>query len=340
MSGATQTRTWNDANGDKTILNADGSVQTNEVHRRHVELRAGHVAARSGPGARLQLGVQRGAAARDSAAPVGHRRLLPPRLLQPPGERQPEPGSERLDQPTASTRRPTRGCRSPGQPIPMYTLNTNKVGVATDTLVTFSTQNKTTYNGVEFTANARARQVPVVRRRHDRSPRVDDLRRDTSASTRATTRTACASATPSRRSARRSRRRRAYTFPYDIQRQRNVFGDSGTGHQRELHRDVSHRGPPDHRCRRPDAASTVVNLVEPGTLFLDYQNRLDMRLGKTFRVAELQDSRVHGHLQRGATAGTVIRVNETYAASGTNSWQTPTGIMDGRYIRFGLQMNF
>src|SRR5262249_12707446 len=31
MNGATQTRSWNDANGDKTILNADGSVQTNEV---------------------------------------------------------------------------------------------------------------------------------------------------------------------------------------------------------------------------------------------------------------------------------------------------------------------
>ena len=50
-----------------------------------------------------------------------------------------------------SPRRPTRGCRSSGQPIPMYTLNAGKVGVATDNLVTYSTQNKTTYNGVEFT---------------------------------------------------------------------------------------------------------------------------------------------------------------------------------------------
>src|SRR4029450_10561481 len=41
-----------------------------------------------------------------------------------------------------------------GQSIQMCTLNTSKVGVATDNLVTFSTQNKTTYNGVEFTMNA------------------------------------------------------------------------------------------------------------------------------------------------------------------------------------------
>jgi len=38
--------------------------------------------------------------------------------------------------------------------------------------------------------------------------------------------------------------------------------------------------------------------------------------------------------------GTVIRVNETYAASGTNQWMTPTGILEARYVRFGLQMSF
>ena len=39
-------------------------------------------------------------------------------------------------------------------------------------------------------------------------------------------------------------------------------------------------------------------------------------------------------------AGTVVRVNETYAASGTNLWLTPTGILEGRYVRFGVQMSF
>jgi hypothetical protein len=33
-------------------------------------------------------------------------------------------------------------------------------------------------------------------------------------------------------------------------------------------------------------ASTVVNLVEPNSLSSDYQNRLDMRLGKTFRFGQ------------------------------------------------------
>src|SRR5262249_60242789 len=41
------------------------------------------------------------------------------------------------------------------QPIPMYTLNANRVGIATDNLISYSTLNQTTYNGVEFTMNAR-----------------------------------------------------------------------------------------------------------------------------------------------------------------------------------------
>src|SRR5204863_8894079 len=42
-----------------------------------------------------------------------------------------------------------------GQPIPLYTLNPAKVGIATDNLYTFSSQNKSAYNGIEFTANLR-----------------------------------------------------------------------------------------------------------------------------------------------------------------------------------------
>src|SRR6185369_12511453 len=34
------------------------------------------------------------------------------------------------------------------------------------------------------------------------------------------------------------------------------------------------------------AATIVTNLIEPGTVFLDTQNRLDLRLGKTFRVGQ------------------------------------------------------
>ena len=40
-------------------------------------------------------------------------------------------------------------------------------------------------------------------------------------------------------------------------------------------------------------------------------------------------------------SGTVIRVNETYGTNpATNQWMTPLGIMEARYLRFGVQMSF
>ena len=87
------------------------------------------------------------------------------------------------------------------------------------------------------------------------------------------------------------------------------------------------------------AASIVVNLIQPGTVFLDYQNRLDLRVGKTFRFGQ---TKIQGFADifNVFNAGTVLSVNQTYAAAGTNAWMTPTTIMDGRYVRFGMQLNF
>ena len=39
---------------------------------------------------------------------------------------------------------------------------------------------------------------------------------------------------------------------------------------------------------RANATTINVNLVEPNTLFLDYQNQLDGRVGKTFRFGRFQ----------------------------------------------------
>jgi hypothetical protein len=35
----------------------------------------------------------------------------------------------------------------------------------------------------------------------------------------------------------------------------------------------------------------------------------------------------------------VTRVNQNYALT-NNAWLTPTGIVDGRFARFGVQINF
>ncbi len=83
-----------------------------------------------------------------------------------------------------------------------------------------------------------------------------------------------------------------------------------------------------------------MNLVEPNTGFLDYRNQSDMRLGRTFRFDRY---RLQGFADvfNVFNAGTVTRVNETFGSNpAANAWRTPLTIMDGRFVRFGVQMSF
>jgi hypothetical protein len=83
-----------------------------------------------------------------------------------------------------------------------------------------------------------------------------------------------------------------------------------------------------------------VNLIQPNTVFLDFRKQLDLRFGKTFRFNRYK---VQGFVDmfNALNAGTVLRVNETYGSNpATNAWLTPLSIMDGRFLRFGMQMNF
>jgi hypothetical protein len=213
----------------------------------------------------------------------------------------------------------------------MFTLNTSKVGVATDNLVTFSTQNKTTYNGVEFTMNARGSKYLVFGGvTTDRRASATCDERDNPNSARF-----CDSFPPFRTTVKVSG---AYSFPGDVQVSGSFASIPGPGVSANYIVTPAIAGRPIIGSTA-GTASTTVNLVESGTLFLDYQNRLDLRLGKTFR---LDRYKVQGFADifNVLNKGTVVRVNETFAASGTNQWLTPTGIMDGRYVRFGLQMSF
>lgn len=86
--------------------------------------------------------------------------------------------------------------------------------------------------------------------------------------------------------------------------------------------------------------SINVNLIEPDTLFLDYQNQLDGRVGKTFRFGRFT---AQGFVDvfNVLNAGTVTTVNQTYGAvAATRTWMNPTAILTGRTFRFGTQWEF
>src|SRR5262249_10551265 len=127
-------------------------------------------------------------------------------------------------------------------------------------------------------------------------------------------------------------------FPYDIQVSASFSAIPGPGVRANYQVTSAIAGRPIIGSTT-GATSTTINLVEPNSLFLDRQNRLDLRLGKTFR---LDRYKIQGFMDifNAFNAGTIIRVNETYATSGTNLWMTPTGIVDARFVRFGMQMLF
>ena len=84
----------------------------------------------------------------------------------------------------------------------------------------------------------------------------------------------------------------------------------------------------------------VVNLIEPNSVFLDYRNQFDMRVTKGFRFDRYR-LQAFADVFNVLNAGTVLSVNQTFGANpATNQWMTPTRIMDARYVRFGVQMNF
>jgi hypothetical protein len=337
LPGVPQTRSWSDLNGDKTIINADGSIQTNEVgpgtanfgqlnSRPDPSLARGYnweysavlqrelfprVSVTAGYYRRdfynLQINDNQTVALTDWSAPFSINTPSDPRL------------------PLA------------GQPIPLYNLNANKIGVATDTLVSYSTANKTTYNGVEFTANLRRDRFIIFGGVTTDKRTTITCDGDTSATTARDTPNGarfCDAVPPFRTTVKASA---AYSFPYDINFSGSFTSIPGPSVNANYTVNAAVAGRPIQGS--PTANSIVVNLIQPGTVFLDYQNRLDLRIGKTFK---LDRSKIQGFMDvfNVLNAGTALSVNQTYAATGTNSWLAPTTIMDGRYLRFGMQLNF
>jgi hypothetical protein len=347
MNGATQPRTWNDANRDGTILNPDGSIQTNEVIGGTSNF--GQITQRPDPDLKRGYNWEYSAVLQHEVMPrtsisVGyyHRDFYNLQVTDNQNLSASEWSPYTINTPT-DPRLPLSG-----QPITMYTLNPNKVGIATDNLVTFSTKNTTSYNGFEVTGNIRRDKLLVfggwtIDRRISSLCDGDNVTDGNTARDNPNSLRFCEVALATGGQAAgvfRStvKASAAYSFPYDIQLSGSFSAIPGPSVRANYTVTSAIAGRPIIGSTT-GAASTVINLIQPNTVFLDYQNRLDLRLGKTFRVDRY---RIQGFMDifNVFNAGTVVRVNDTYASSGTNLWLAPTGILDGRFARFGVQMSF
>jgi len=82
------------------------------------------------------------------------------------------------------------------------------------------------------------------------------------------------------------------------------------------------------------AANVTVNLVEPGTLFTEQTNLLDLRFSKLFRFGGYRTS-VNLDLANAFNSSGITSVNNNYAA-----WQVPTGIHQARIAKISAQFDF
>ena len=347
MSGVTQTVSWTDLSRNGTIFDAAGNIEVNEVGPRTSNY--GQVTNRPDPA--LPRGYNW-----EYSAVLQHE--LFPRMSVTAGfyhrdfyNLQVADNStvSLADWTALSVATPT-DTRLPlsGQPIPLYTLNPTKVGVATDNLLTASTQNKQTYNGVEFTVNLRRDKFllfggvttdRLTTNNCDGSGATDGTSgRDNPNGLRFCDSVRATAGQPAGVFRSTVKASAAYSFPYDVQLSGSFTSIPGPAV-------AANYTVTSAIANRPiigntaGAASVVVNLVQPNSLFLDYQNRLDLRVGKTLRFGQ---RKIQGFADifNVFNAGTVLTVNQTYAAAGVNAWMTPNTITDGRYVRFGMQLNF
>ena len=335
MTAATETRTWNDADGNRSVLDASGRLQRNEIIGGTANFGQASGTDRPDPELKREYNWEYGATIqhelypRVSVSGGYHRRTYGNLAVTDNLNLSVDDWTPFTITAPSDPRLPDGG----GFPITMYTLNTNKVGAATDNLRTFSTANARVYNGVDLNINARIGATAFLLGgiTHERSVSTTCDQRDNPNSLRF-----CDSSGPYRTLFKLVG---AYELPYAIQVSGSFISRPGISVSANYTVTSAIAGRPIVGTTA-GAAQITVNLIEPGTMFTDYLNTLDFRLARTFRINKY---RLQGlvDIYNLLNAGTVTTVNTTFGSvAATRVWNNPLTIQTSRYVRFGAQLTF
>ena len=335
LTASTETRTWNDLDGNRSVLDASGNLQRSEIIGGTANFGAASATDRVDESLKREYNWEYSATLQHELLPrvalTGgyHRRrygnlAITDNLNVGVGDWTPFTINAPLDD-----RLPGGG----GYPVTLYTLNTSKVGVATDNLRTFSTNNTRVYNGVDLNLQARLGGTGMLLGgvTHERTASTTCDQRDNPNSLRF-----CDSVGPFRTLFKMSG---AYELPYGIQLAGTFVARPGISISSNYVVTSALAGRP-IVSSTAGAAQITVNLIEPGTMYTDYINTLDMRVARTFRFGKY---RLQGlvDIYNLFNAGTVTTVNTNFAATAaTRVWMNPQTIQSSRYVRFGAQLNF
>jgi hypothetical protein len=90
-----------------------------------------------------------------------------------------------------------------------------------------------------------------------------------------------------------------------------------------------------------------VQLIEPGTLFTSRRTQVDLRFAKTFRLPGAKRLQammdIYNTFNSNAPVGANSQAGETPPGINTTygpNWLQPLNILQGRYVKFGAQLNF
>jgi hypothetical protein len=89
--------------------------------------------------------------------------------------------------------------------------------------------------------------------------------------------------------------------------------------------------------RNLSSGNVTVNLIEPGTLYADRRNNIDLRVAKILRIAGAR-TQVGVDVYNLMNTDAVTGFNNGYSPTG--AWLTPTSIAPARYAKFNMQIDF
>jgi hypothetical protein len=88
------------------------------------------------------------------------------------------------------------------------------------------------------------------------------------------------------------------------------------------------------RALSGNAANTVVQVVNPDTVYLDRDNQLDFRVGKVFRLSGTRTT-VNLDIYNMLNRSTILTANQTYSLT-NNVWSNPTAIANPRLFKISF----
>lgn len=332
LTASSETRIWNDLDGNRNIVDANGNLQRNEITGGSTTFGLPAGTDRLDPDLQREnnweynLAIQHELFPRFAVSAGYHRRRYNNLPLTDNLRLRLTHWTERTITTPSDPRLPGGG----GQPITIYSRNNDRALDTPDNVRTFSDVNNDGYNGFDVNVRADFRNGGML---------LGGVLTDRSESERCDVRSNpnnfrfCDSVGPYRT---QFKLNGSYPLPYDVQVGWNFTMRPGGGVSANY--TITSAQVPGGLIGAGGATNITINLVEPGTVYLDYINQLDVRFSRSVRLGRY---RLQGlvDIYNAFNAGTVTGVSTTYSLT-NNTWLRPQTIQTSRYIRFGGELRF